>query len=123
MRPVSSLSMAGRVRMSASGNGDARGRWDGNTLVVETTNYNSKGWIATQAAAGRIKGVPQTESLRVVERFTRVDADTIDYQATIEDPAMFTKPWTVAIPLHRDPMYRLYEYACHEGNHAIENTL
>lgn len=104
-------------------NGDARGRWEGNTLVVDTTNYNDKGWIATQAAAGRIKGIPQTESLHVVERFTRIDADTIDYQATIEDPAMFTKPWTVAIPLHRDSAYRLYEYACHEGNRAVENVL
>src|SRR5262249_55420988 len=106
-----------------SWNGDSRGRWDGNTLVVETTNYNAKGWIATQAAAGRIKGVPQTEPRRVVERFTPIDANTIDYQATIEDPAMYTRPWTVAIPLHRDPTYRLYEYACHEGNRAVENVL
>jgi hypothetical protein len=106
-----------------SWNGDPRGHWEQNTLVVETTNYNSKGWIATQAAAGRIKGVPQTESLRVVERFTRVDADTIDYRATIEDPAMFTRPWTVAIPLHRNPSYEIYEYACHEGNRAVEGVL
>src|SRR5262252_7353373 len=62
-----------------SWNGDSRGRWDGNTLVVETTNYNGKGWISTSAAGGRIKGVPQTESLRVVERFTPIDANTIDY--------------------------------------------
>ena len=80
-----------------SWNGDPRGRWDGHTLVVETTNYNAKGWIATQAAAGRVKGVPQTESLRVVERFTPIDANTIDYQVTIDDPAMYTRPWTVAI--------------------------
>jgi hypothetical protein len=106
-----------------SWNGDPRGRWDGNTLIVETTNYNSKGWIATQAAAGRIKGVPQTESLHVVERFTPIDVDTIDYQATIDDPAMYTRPWTVAIPLHRDSGYRLYEYACHEGNRAVEGVL
>jgi hypothetical protein len=106
-----------------SWNGDPRGRWDGNTLVVETTNYNAKGWIATSAAGGRIKGVPQTESLRVVERFTPIDANTIDYQVTIEDPAMYTRPWTVAIPLHRDPTYRIYEYACHEGNRAVENVL
>jgi len=104
-------------------NGDPRGRWDGDTLIVETTNYNSKGWIATQAAAGRIKGVPQTESLHVVERFTRVDANTIDYQATIEDPTMFTRPWTVSVPLQRDPTYQLFEYACHEGNRAVENML
>jgi len=106
-----------------SWNGDSRGRWEGGTLVVDTTNYNDKGWIATAAAAGRIKGVRQTESLHVVERFTRVDANTIDYQATIEDPRMFTAPWTVAIPLHRNPGYRIYEYACHEGNRAVEGVL
>jgi hypothetical protein len=104
-------------------NGDSRGRWDGDTLVVDTTNYNNKGWIATQAAAGRIKGVPQTESLHVVERFTLVDSNTIDYQATLDDPAMFTRAWTVSIPLHRDPTYRIYEYACHEGNRAVEGIL
>jgi hypothetical protein len=104
-------------------NGDPRGRWDGNTLVVDTTNYNNKGWIATQAAAGRIKGIPQTESLHVVERFTPIDANTIDYQATIDDPKMYTRPWTVSVPLHRNPTYRIYEYACHEGNHSVGNVL
>jgi hypothetical protein len=116
----------GRVHVPAHvrlWNGDPRGRWEGNTLVVETTNYNNKGWIATQAAAGRIKGIPQTESLRVVERFTPIDANTIDYQATIDDPTMFTRPWTVSIPLHRNPTYRIYEYACHEGNRAVEGIL
>jgi len=104
-------------------NGDPRGRWEGNTLVVDTANYNNRGWIATQAAAGRIKGVPQTESLHVVERFRSIDANTIDYEATIDDPKMFTRPWTVSIPLHRDPAYRIYEYACHEGNRSVENVL
>ena len=104
-------------------NGDSRGRWQATTLVVDTTNYNDRGWIATQAAAGRIKGVPQTESLHVVERFTPIDKNTIDYEATIDDPTMFTRPWTVSIPLHRSSTYRIYEYACHEGNHAVENVL
>ena len=104
-------------------NGDPRGRWDGHTLVVDTTNYNNKGWIATQAAAGRIKGIPQTESLHVVERLTPIDANTIDYQATIDDPKMFTRAWTVSMPLHRDSTYRIYEYACHEGNRAVEGVL
>jgi hypothetical protein len=104
-------------------NGDPRGRWEGNTLVVETTNYNDKGWIATQAAAGRIKGIPQTGSLHVIERLTPVDANRIDYEATIDDSKMFTRPWTVAIPLHRDQTYRIYEYACHEGNRAVEGVL
>jgi hypothetical protein len=104
-------------------NGDPRGRWEGNTLVVDTTNYNNKGWIATQAAAGRIKGIPQSESLHVIERFTRIDANTIDYEVTIDDPKMFTRPWTVSIPLQRDPTYQMYEYACHEGNRAVEGIL
>jgi hypothetical protein len=104
-------------------NGDSRGRWEQNTLVVDTTNYNDKGWIATNAAAGRIKGVPQTASLHVVERFTPIDANTIEYQATLDDPKMFTRPWTVSIPLHRDSSYQIYEYACHEGNRAVEGIL
>ena len=116
----------GRAHLPASvrlWNGDSRGRWQATTLVVDTTNYNDRGWIATQAAAGRIKGVPQTESLHVVERFTPIDKNTIDYEATIDDPTMFTRPWTVSIPLHRSSTYRIYEYACHEGNHAVENVL
>ena len=104
-------------------NGDSRGRWEGNTLVVDTTNYNDKSWIATSAATGRIKGIPQSEALHVVERFTRVDRDTIAYEVTIEDPNFYTKPWKVAIPLVRDPEYHIYEYACQEGNHAVENVL
>ena len=104
-------------------NGDPRGRWDGTTLVVDTTNYNSKGWIATSAATGRVKGIPQSESLHLVERFTPVDANTIDYEATIDDPVMYTRPWTVSIPLHRNSDYRMYEYACHEGNRAVEGIL
>jgi len=104
-------------------NGDPRGRWDGKTLVVDTTNYNGKGWISTSAAGGRIKGILQTESLHVVERFTPIDANTIDYEATIDDPKMFTRPWTISIPLHRDPSYRIYEYACHEGNRSVGNIL
>jgi hypothetical protein len=120
------IPLDGRPHLPAdvrSWNGDSRGRWEGSTLVIDTTNYNDKGWIATQAAAGRVKGVRQTESLHVVERFAPIDANTIDYQATIDDPKMFTSPWTVAIPLHRDPSYRIYEYACHEGNRAVEGVL
>lgn len=103
--------------------GDSRGRWEGDTLVVETTNFNSRGWIATSAAAGRVKGIPHTESLRVVERLKRLDRDTISYEVTIEDPDVYSRPWTVAFPLSRDPEYRIFEYACHEGNRAVENIL
>ena len=104
-------------------NGDARGRWEGNTLVVDITNFNGKGWIATNGAAGRIRGIYQSEALHVVERFTRVDEDTIQYAVTIEDPNVFTRPWTVAIPLTRDPGYQIFEYSCHEGNQAVRNIL
>jgi hypothetical protein len=103
--------------------GDSRGRWDGDTLVVETTNFSDRNWIATSAASGRIKGIPQTTALRIVERFTRVAADRIDYEARIEDPGVFTRPWTLAFPLLKDDEYRIYEYACHEGNRAVEGIL
>ena len=103
--------------------GDSRGRWEGDTLVVETTNYNNRGWIASNAASRRIKGVAMSEALLVVERFRRVTPDTIDYQVTIEDPAVYTDTWTVGMPLSRDGDYLLYEYACHEGNKAVEVTL
>jgi len=103
--------------------GDPRGRWDGKTLVVETTNFNGLGWIATNAASARIRGVPHSDALKLVERFTRVDAGTINYEVTIEDPNVYTRPWTVAIPLTRDDSYQIFEYACHEGNRAIENVL
>jgi hypothetical protein len=103
--------------------GDSRGRWDGDTLVIETTNFNDKGWITTSAASGRIKGIPHTSKLRVVERLTRVSQKEISYSATIEDPEIYTRPWTVSFPLTSEPDYRIYEYACHEGNYSIESIL
>ena len=104
-------------------NGEPRGRWEGNTLVVESANYNDKGSIATSAATGRIRGIPQSAALKVTERFTRVDATTINYQVTIDDPKVYTKPWTVALPLNRDDSYKMYEYSCNEGNYAMANAL
>jgi hypothetical protein len=106
-----------------SWDGDSRGRWDGDTLVVDTINFNGKGWIATNAAAGRIRGIPQSPAAHTIERLTRVDENTIQYEATIEDPDVYTRPWTVAFPLNKDERYRIFEYACHEGNHALENML
>ena len=103
--------------------GDSRGHWEGDTLVVETTNFDPKGWISSNASAGRMHAVPQTAALTVVERFRRIDENTIDWQATIEDPAVYTRPWTVAITLHREHDYIIHEYACHEGNHAIAGVL
>jgi hypothetical protein len=104
-------------------NGDSRGHWDRNTLVVDTTNFNGQGWISTSAAGGRIKGIPQSQSLHLVERFTRAGPDTINYELTVDDPEVYTKPWKVAMPLTRDDSYRIYEYACHEGNEAVSNIL
>jgi hypothetical protein len=104
-------------------NGQSRGRWEGSTLVVDTTNYNDKGWIATNVASGRIKGIPQSEALHVTERFTRVDGATIQYEITIEDPNIYTRPWRVAFPLYKDANARVFEYACHEGNYAMTNML
>jgi hypothetical protein len=104
-------------------NGDSRGHWEGDTLVVDITNYNDKGSLATNAASQRVRSVPQSENLHVVERFTRVDEKTIHYEVVVEDPKVFTSPWKVAMPLNLEPDYQLFEYACHEGNHAVPNTL
>jgi hypothetical protein len=104
-------------------NGDPRGRFEGNTLIVETTNFNAKGAIATSAATGRMRGIPHSEELHVVERFTRISEDVINYVVTVTDPKVYTAPWTVALPLNRDASYVMYEYACHEGNLALPNAL
>jgi hypothetical protein len=116
----------GRPRLGAGirlWNGDSRGRWEGNTLIVETTNFNDKGAIATSAATGRIRGIPQTATMKVVERFMPVGPERIDYEVTIEDPKVYTRPWKVALPLNRDQSYQMFEYSCHEGNLAIPNEL
>jgi hypothetical protein len=103
--------------------GDSRAHWEGDTLVVDTTNYNNKGWIATSAATGRVKGILQSEALHVLERFQRVSPDVLRYEVVITDPNEYTKPWKVSMPLSRDQSYQLLEYACQEGNHAVENVL
>jgi len=120
------IPLDGRTHLGAeikSWDGDSRGHWEGDTLVVDTTNFNGKGWIATNAAAGRIRGVPLTQAAHTVERLTRVDENTIQYEATIDDPNVYTRAWKVAFPLNKDERYRMFEYACHEGNHALENML
>jgi hypothetical protein len=104
-------------------NGDSRGHWEGNTLVVDITGYNDKGTVATNVATQRVRAIPQSEELHVVERFTRVDENTINYEVVVNDPKFFTSPWKVAMPLHKEPDYKLFEYACHEGNRALPNTL
>lgn len=88
-------------------NGDSRGRWEGNTLVVETTNFSAKSYF-----------MGATENLKVVERFTRVAPDTINYEIRLTDPTTWTRPWTAMMPL-RQRHETLYEFACHEGNYHI----
>ncbi len=120
------IPLDGRPRLGEdvrSWNGEPRGRWEGDTLVVETLGYIDGGWIATSGSQRRIKGIPHTAHLRVVERFKRVDADTILWQATIEDPEIYTAPWTVEIPLVSRRGAKIHEYACHEGNQAVRNIL
>jgi hypothetical protein len=106
-----------------SWDGDSRGHWQGDTLVIDTKNFNGKGWLATNAASGRLRGIELSEAAHVVERLTRVSENTIRYEATIEDPNVYTRPWTLAFPLNKDEPYRIFEYACHEGNYALGNML
>ena len=103
--------------------GDSVARWDGDTLEVETTNFNDRGMLANSMAGGRLKGVPISENFHVLERFTRISADTIIWEARVTDPENLTAPFTISMPLTQDPDYVMYEYACHEGNYAIENIL
>jgi len=91
--------------------GVSRGRWEGNTLVVETTNFNGK---------NPLEG--SSENMRVTERFTRVADDTIQYTFTVEDPATWTRAWTAEMPM-RATKGPLFEHACHEGNYGLYNTL
>ena len=100
--------------------GDPRGRWEGDTLVIDSTNYNDRGWISTHAASGRLRGTSNSAALHVVERFTPLDPNTIQWEMTVEDPNVFAKPWRASLLLNRSDDYLIYEYACHEGNQAIE---
>ena len=99
--------------------GDARARWEGDTLVVETANFNDRGMIASSGGGGRIKGIAVSEALHVVERFTRLSEDELLWEVTVADPAVYERPWTVSMPLTRDPGYVMFEYACHEGNRDV----
>ena len=91
--------------------GVSRGHWEGETLVVETANFEARrDWRGS------------TEGMRLVERFTRVDADTLEYEFTVTDPETWAAPWTVNLPMRRNEL-PLFEYACHEGNYAMEVML
>jgi hypothetical protein len=98
--------------------GDSRGHWEGNTLVIDVTNQNGRAWLDQ---AGHF----YTEAAHMVERLTLVDPNTIHYQVTIDDPEAFTKPWTIAFPLRRNrqPGFALLEEACHEGERSTDRLL
>ena len=99
--------------------GDARGRWEGNTLVVETTNFlPNKTGIGLNGG-----GTPTSDALKVTERFTRTGVNTMNYQAIIDDPKTYTAPFTISYPITQEPGYQNFEYACHEGNYAMRNSL
>jgi hypothetical protein len=113
-----------RIRLA---NGDSRGRWEGNTLVVDVTNFNGDSWVVGHGAPGEGQpassltsghGIIHSDELHVVERYTPIDANTIHYEATIEDPKVFTRPWTISLnAFYRGAKdHQLFEYACHEGN-------
>jgi hypothetical protein len=94
--------------------GNSVGHWEGNTLVVETTNLKPESGYA---------GGRYTDAAKVIERFTRTAPDELNYEATISDPNVWTKPFTIRYPFKLDPEYKLYEYACHEGNYMMLDAL
>ena len=98
--------------------GDPRGRWEGNTLVIESTNFKAVDNLRSPNGRAR-----QTAKRRMVERLTIVDADTLKYSVTVEDPDTYTQPWTISFPYRRDDNYTQFEYACHENNYSVPNSL
>ena len=105
--------------------GEMRGRWEGDTLVVETRNIarsEEGSSFGNDVVRIRAANGGRTASLRIIERFTRVDADTLRYEFTVEDPTRWTSPWSGELPLRRTDE-SLFEYACHEGNYSIVNML
>lgn len=94
--------------------GDSRARYEGDTLVIESRNFNDKTAIG---------GAQHSEGLKLTERFTRIDPEMIDYEIHVDDPATWTRPWTFRMTITSQPGYQLYEYNCHEGNNAMRNAL
>jgi hypothetical protein len=101
--------------------GDSRGHFEGNTLVVDTTNFTDK---QNKGGVGATlpPGVPMG-NVHLTERFVPVSATRIEYHATVEDPKTWTRSWTFMLPWEKNNSYQIYEYACHEGNISLENTL
>jgi hypothetical protein len=98
--------------------GESRGRFDGNTLVVRTTHLNGR-----TGMQGNGMMLMPSDSIVIEERFTPVAANVLQYEVKIDDPKTWTAPWTASFPLKRDQDYQMFEYACHEGNYAMRNTL
>jgi hypothetical protein len=98
--------------------GDARGHWEGDTLVVVTRNFTDRMSIGFNG-----NGLRHSEAMTLVERFTRVDAGTIQWEVTVDDPKTYTKPFKIATPIRLQNEYQVYEYACHEGNYGMRNIL
>jgi len=99
--------------------GDARGHWDGNTLVVETTNFLGM----RTGIVGNGGGTPTSDAMKTTERFTRISPDEMRYEITIDDPKTYVSPFKVGFPLTQEPGYQNFEYACHEGNYAMFDSL
>jgi hypothetical protein len=101
--------------------GESRGRWEGNTLVIETTNFKAGASATNFGVAGSPEGnrFPSSEKMKTTERLTRLNGDMLLYEITTEDPVVLTRPWTARFPLKNDPRYQWWEYACHEGNRTI----
>ncbi len=99
--------------------GDSRGRWEGDTLVVESRNFTDK---TASFEPSALSAVGTGATLRLTERFTRVDADTLRYEYTVDDPETYTRPFTVAVPMRLSDV-PIFEYACHEGNYGMVNAL
>jgi hypothetical protein len=98
--------------------GDSRARWDGETLVVETTNLTDRTSIGANG-----NGTRHSDHMKMTERFTRIDPQMVDYVIRIEDPVTYTAPFTMRLTITQQPDYQLYEYSCHEGNGAVSYAL
>jgi hypothetical protein len=104
--------------------GESRAHWEGNTLVIETTNFNGLGNMTNIGTPGMPRGeYPTTENMRIVERLTRTDEDTIDYEMHVSDPDVLTSDWKAGYPMQLDNSYEFFEYACHEDNTAVRNYI
>lgn len=104
--------------------GESRGHWEGDTLVVETTNFNGVGGMTNVGIPGSPRGnVPTSTHMKITERFAPRDANTIDYSMTVDDPDDLVQPWTARYPMVRDDGYEFFEYACNEDNTAIRNYI